>query len=70
MFSIDNNDTDLELDLFDAVHRLTPKQRVVVAMLSAGYTQKEVARVIGNTRAAVGIIYKRARILIETYLRG
>jgi transcriptional regulator len=46
--------------LNDAVAVMPPKQKVVLAMISAGHTQLDCARVIGLTRAAIGAIYHKA----------
>ena len=48
-----------EIELEAKVKALPPKQRVVVAMISAGFTQADCASIIGLTRAAVGVIWHR-----------
>ena len=50
------------LDLFGALQRLTPRQRAsVVLHYYVGYSLREVADIIGSTRAAVGVHLFRAR---------
>jgi RNA polymerase sigma factor (sigma-70 family) len=60
--------------LTEAISKLPPKQRAVVALISAGYTQNECGRIFGMTRAAIGFIHKKAlshlRRLIEELSNG
>jgi len=44
---------------------LPPKQQVVLALRTAGYTQKECGIILGVTRAAVGFNYHRAVQLLR-----
>lgn len=53
------------VDFDNAFSKLTIKHRVVVAMRLAGYTQAECALVFGMTRAAIGIMHKRAREVLR-----
>lgn len=64
----DEEETLLRLELVEAVAQLPPKLRIVTALLSAGYSQQECASILGLTRGAVGLIYKRARTSIENIL--
>ena len=48
-----------EIELEEHIRALPPKQRVVVGMISAGFTQADCASIIGLTRAAVGVIWHR-----------
>lgn len=55
---------DLILQAIDfniAFSKLILKHQVVVAMRLAGYKQHECAVVFGLTRAAIGIMHKKAR---------
>ena len=52
--------------LQEVVHRLPTKEKVVVVLRLAGYTQQECSEIVGGTRASIGIIHKRAL----TKLRG
>lgn len=57
-----------ELLLDQAVQKLPPKQRMVVALRSAGYTQQECGVILGLTRAAIGFIHKQALAQIRQAL--
>lgn len=48
------------LELVELISKLPVKQRVVVALRAAGYTQEECGKILGVTRAAIGFSYKRA----------
>lgn len=65
----EEDDILLKIQLEDAIKDMPIKLRAVVALLSAGYTQQESARILGITRGAVGMIYKRARLAIEEKLK-
>lgn len=74
MTNLTTNEEDSIFDslmLMDVIQDLTVKQRVVVALRSAGYSQLEAGKILGMTRAAIGIIFKRAiqaiRIKIKDY---
>jgi len=54
------------LAIEETVDKLPVKEKVVLTLRLAGYTQRECGFIIGMTRSAVGIIYKRA----VTLLRG
>jgi DNA-directed RNA polymerase specialized sigma24 family protein len=56
-----------EMALYDAVKQLSTKQRMVVALITAGYTREECSTILGITRQAVGFIYKRAIRKMRTY---
>jgi RNA polymerase sigma factor (sigma-70 family) len=71
MSSITSEEEDRIIDhmlLISAVHRLPPKQQVIVALRSAGYTQQECGDIVGMTRAAIGFIYKRAVRRLRQYM--
>jgi RNA polymerase sigma factor (sigma-70 family) len=54
--------SDLPLLLREALARLTPKQRAAVVLHHyAGYSVRDVARIIGSTPSAVGVHLHRAR---------
>lgn len=44
----------------DAFKQLRERQRVVVALRVAGYSQKESGAIVGLTRGAIGYIYKQS----------
>ena len=50
---------DNSLLLLEALRKLPEKERAIVALRVAGYTQKECGQIVGLTRAAIGGIYKR-----------
>lgn len=54
--------------LNDAIQQLSVKQRVVVALILAGYNRDESGKIMGLTRQAVGAIHKRAIKRIRSYL--
>jgi DNA-directed RNA polymerase specialized sigma24 family protein len=58
-------DVDLRLDLEAASERLTDKQRQVVVLYLAGYTQAEIGTVLETGKAAVCRCLQRARALIS-----
>jgi RNA polymerase sigma-70 factor (ECF subfamily) len=54
--------TEVPLLLREALARLSPKQRAAVVLHHyAGYPLRDVARIIGSTRSAVGVHLHRAR---------
>lgn len=54
--------SDLPLLLREALARLSPKQRAAVVLHHyAGYPLRDVARIIGSTKSAVGVHLHRAR---------
>jgi len=60
---LDHTDEDKlfeRIEINEAVMAMPPKQRVVLAMVSAGHTQLDCAKVVGLTRAAIGAIYHKA----------
>ena len=48
-------DIDTRIDLIDALNKLTPRQRKVVILWAAGYTQQEIAKEYGVTQQAVSL---------------
>ena len=57
------------VDLVRAMRKLSPKQRgAVVLHHYAGYSNKETARILGSTAAAVGAHLDRARRRLRTLL--
>ncbi len=57
------------VDLVRAMRKLSPKQRgAVVLHHYAGYSNKETARILGTTAAAVGVHLERARRRLRTLL--
>jgi len=58
--------THIALD--NIVQRLSPKQKIVVALISAGYNRTECGRIMGLTRQAAGATYKRATKKIKILL--
>jgi RNA polymerase sigma-70 factor (ECF subfamily) len=57
------------VDLVRAMSRLSPKQRgAVVLHHYAGYSNRETARILGTTAAAVGVHLERARRRLRTLL--
>jgi RNA polymerase sigma-70 factor (ECF subfamily) len=57
------------VDLVRAMRRLSPKQRgAIVLHHYAGYSNKETARILGTTAAAVGVHLERARRRLRTLL--
>jgi len=66
----DMDELDGVLILFMASQRLPNKERAVLALRMAGYTQRECGAVIGMTRSAVGIIYKRSLALLRILIGG
>jgi DNA-directed RNA polymerase specialized sigma24 family protein len=66
----DEEETLLRMQLVAAVDKLPPKLKIVVALLSAGYTQQESANILGLTRGAIGLIFKRAKLRINAAISG
>ncbi len=60
----------VKIQLRELVEDLPDKQKVVVSMISAGHTQADCAKIVGLTRAAVGVIFHKAVEGIGTELRG
>jgi RNA polymerase sigma-70 factor (ECF subfamily) len=57
------------IDLVRALRTLSPKQRgAVVLHHYAGYSNRETARILGTTAAAVGVHLERARRRLRTLL--
>jgi len=54
----------------EIISKLPVKEKVVIALRLAGYTQRECGVMIGMTRSAVGIIYKRAINLLRGLIGG
>jgi len=46
-------DIDQRIDLINALNRLTPRQRKVVLLWAAGYTQQEIADEYGVSQSTV-----------------
>ena len=55
----------LGIDIKRSFDKLTAKHRAIVALRMAGYTQRECGEIVGLTRAAVGISYKKAKTIIR-----
>ncbi|MCK5605145.1 hypothetical protein KAR91_24860 [Candidatus Pacearchaeota archaeon] len=71
MITHDQEDLMFEkLQLRELIQELPDKPRVVVSMISAGHTQADCAKIVGLTRAAVGVIYHKAVDSIGVSLRG
>jgi hypothetical protein len=55
-----NNTADELMDylaLEEIISKMSPRKQIVVALMSAGYTQEECGTIIGLTRAAIGYTY-------------
>ncbi len=48
------NNIDQRIDLITALNRLTPRQRKVLVLWAAGYTQQEIATEYGVHRTTIG----------------
>lgn len=59
-----------KIELRERVQELPDKPKVVVSMISAGHTQADCAKIIGLTRAAVGVIYHKAIASIREDFQG
>ena len=71
MITHDQEDAMFEkIQLRELVDELPDKQKVVVSMISAGHTQADCAKIVGLTRAAVGVIFHKAVEGIGTDLGG
>jgi len=46
-------DIDQRLDLIDALNKLSPRQRKVLLLWAAGYTQQEIAKEYGVTQRTI-----------------
>ena len=53
-------DIDQRIDLISALNKLSPRQRKVVLLWAAGYTQQEIAKEYGVTQQAVSLIVETA----------
>ena len=60
------NNIDTRIDLIDALNQLTPRQRKVLILWAAGYTQQEIADEYGVTQQAVSLIIKDATCKIRS----
>jgi len=56
----DRMDIDQRIDLISALNKLTPRQRRVLVLWAAGYTQQEIAAKYGITQQAISLIIKDA----------
>lgn len=57
------------VDLFRALQKISVKQRAAVVLGDyAGYTNREIATIIGSTPSAVGVHLHRARRALRRYL--
>ena len=54
------NNIDQRIDLVTALNKLTPRQRKVLILWAAGYTQQEIATEYGVTQQAVSLIIEDA----------
>ncbi len=54
--------------LEDSIDRLPQKEKAVLALRYAGYTQHECGVIIGVTRSAVGFIHKRAIAMVKRFV--
>ena len=52
---ITHMDIDQRIDLISALNKLTPRQRKVLLLWTAGYTQQEIAKKYGVTQQAVSL---------------
>ena len=48
-------DIDQRIDLMNALNKLSPRQRKVLVLWAAGYTQQEIADEYGVTQQAVSL---------------
>lgn len=48
------NNIDQRIDLITALNKLTPRQRKVLILWAAGYTQQEIATEYGVHRTTIG----------------
>lgn len=54
--------------LVEVLQQLSPKQRIVVALICAGYSRTECGMILGLTRQAAGATFKRAIFKIREAL--
>lgn len=64
-------ENDMKLRLYGAIEMLTDKQKFVVQRVALeGYTQEQVAEMLGVTRIAVLQIMERATVALRRHLEG
>lgn len=50
---------DSMIELKTKIKKLPDKQKAIIALQAAGYSQKESGMIIGTTGSTVGIVFKR-----------
>ena len=63
------NNIDQRIDLITALNKLTPRQRKVLILWAAGYTQQEIADEYGVTQQAVSSVFNDAIYRIQGLIR-
>lgn len=61
---------DLVLSLHEAIAKLEPKDALIIALISSGYSRIEGSRIVGITRNAVGKRYSKAIRELKELLGG
>ena len=61
-------DIDQRIDLISALNKLTPRQRKVLILWAAGYTQQEIADEYGVTQQAVSLIIEIATCKMRPFV--
>lgn len=65
-FEEDEHDTKMEL--YAAISELDPRDRLIVALISSGYTRIDGSKIVGITRNAVGRRYSESIQQLKTIL--
>jgi len=65
---IKGDNLENQISIQETLGKLPVKERVVISLKTAGFTRGEIGTIIGMTRSAVGIIYKRATNLLRGLL--